>query len=254
MAKTGRAFDFTKPEGSEIIFAPTNINILSMNLRWRCAQFFELRWWKNYLNSRDKSEYLRWKKTYWLDFLKNSGLRLLPGAGVLDAGCGPAGIFTVLYDYKVDAVDPLLDQYAGMLPHFQPADYPYVRFFSQTLESFSPAKRYDVVFCLNAINHVANLDSSLDRLVALVQPGGYLLLSVDAHNYHWIRYLFQRLPADILHPHQFTCTEYAKMLRTRGLGIERTILIKKSGIFNYYLFVARAALPANPAIRASDSA
>lgn len=254
MAKTGRAFDFTKPEGSEIIFAPTNINILSMTLRWRCAQFFELRWWKNYLNSRDKSEYLHWKKSYWLDFLKNSGLRLSPGAGVLDAGCGPAGIFTILNDYKVDAVDPLLDQYAGLLPHFQPDDYPYVRFFSQTLESFFPAKRYDVVFCLNAINHVANLDNSLDRLVALVQPGGYLIISIDTHNYPWIRYLFQRLPADILHPHQFTCAEYAKMLTTRGLLIERTILIKKSGIFNYYLFVARAALPVNPAIRASDSA
>lgn len=120
----------------------------------------------------------------------------------------PGGHFYGPVRLQVDAVDPLLDQYAGMLPHFQPADYPYVRFFSQTLESFL-VKMTMFVFCLNAINHVANLDSSLDRLVALVQPGGYLLLSVDAHNYHWIRYLFQRLPADILHPHQFTCTEYA---------------------------------------------
>ena len=212
-----------------------------MNLRWRCAQFFELHWWKNYLHARDKAEYLRWKKSYWLDFLQKSGVELPPGATVLDAGCGPAGIFTILADgYLVDAVDPLIDRYAAVLPHFRQADYPKVRFYAQTLESFSPSKSYDIVFCLNAINHVADLSGGLDRLVSLLRPGGNLLLSVDAHNASWVRRIFQLAPADLLHPHQFTFPEYAQMLIARALHIERTVLLKKSRIFSYYLFVVRA--------------
>lgn len=221
-----------------------------MNLRWRCAQFFELYWWKNYLGAREKTAYLNWKKAYWSDLLLKTGIVLPHGAAVLDAGCGPAGIFTVLSEFQVDAVDPLIKQYEATLPHFHPADYPNVRFFNQPLESFNQPVKYDAVFCLNAINHVADLNCSLDRLVSLVRPGGYFLLSVDAHNYLWLKRLFRFVPADILHPHQFSVSEYATMLCERGLHIERTLLVKKSRIFSYYLFVAQAN-PAPPVSHAS---
>lgn len=225
-----------------------------MNLRWRCAQFFELYWWKRYLNHQDKTAYLHWKKNYWSGFLQKSGIILPQGANVLDAGCGPAGIFTILDEFRVDAVDPLIDRYCSTLPHFHPADYPHVRFFSQPLESFCQHKKYEVVFCLNAINHMAELNNSLDRLVSLVMPGGYLLLSVDAHNFNSVKRLLQFIPADILHPHQFSVPDYTKMLCERGLQIERTILIKKSRIFSYYLFVTRAApYSGHPVSRASRS-
>lgn len=227
-----------------------------MNLRWQCAQLFELRWWKSYLHARDKAEYLCWKKNYWVDFLQKSGVGLPAGANVLDAGCGPAGIFTILDDrYAVDAVDPLVDRYAAALPQFNPSDYPNVRFFAQTLESFSPGKSYEAIFCLNAINHVADLHRGLDRLTALLRPGGYLLLSVDAHNMPWVRSIFQLAPADVLHPHQFTRSEYAQMLTGRAMHIERTVLLRKGRIFNYYLFVARADRhkEVHPASRVSGS-
>lgn len=225
-----------------------------MQLRWRCAQFFELRWWKRYLRGRDKVEYLRWKKAYWVDFLQKSALKLPAGATVLDAGCGPAGIFTILADgYTVDALDPLIERYAAAFPHFNPADYPNTRFLGETIESFSPGRSYDAIFCLNAINHVADLHRSLDRLVELLRPGGYLLLSVDAHKSGRVRRLFQLAPADLLHPHQFTCSEYAKMLTDRAMCIERTIMLRKGHIFNYYLFVARKGdqMRVHPASRVS---
>ena len=37
--------------------------------RWQVAQFFEIRWWKNYLKGKDVESYLKWKKSYWKDFL-----------------------------------------------------------------------------------------------------------------------------------------------------------------------------------------
>ena len=208
-------------------------------LRWQIAQFFELYWWRFYLANKPKKEYLAWKKAYWKAFLQKVGLELPANARVLDAGCGPAGIFTILDQQQVDALDPLLDQYAKKFPHFSPEDFPNVQFFNQPLEQFFPEKKYDVVFALNAINHVAELDTCMDRLVALTQPGGYLFLSVDAHRYRWLRRLFQLLPADILHPHQFTLEEYQDMLSRRGAKILRTVPLRSERIFNYYLLVAQ---------------
>ena len=212
-----------------------------MNPRWHIAQFFEIRWWQRYLKHRDKSAYLNWKRGYWRDFLQKSGLQVPPGARVLDAGCGPAGIFMILEEQLVDALDPLLGHYEKSLPHFRRSDYPQVRFFEAPLESFFPDDHYDFVFCLNAINHVADLPCCLDRLAALTRPGGLLALSVDAHNHALLKHLFRLAPADILHPHQHDLSEYREMLGNRGFQVTDAILIKEEAIFNYHLLLARKA-------------
>lgn len=209
-----------------------------MNLRWHVAQFFEIRWWQRYLARRDKAGYLDWKRQYWLGFLQKSGLDVYPGARVLDAGCGPAGIFTILENQAVDAVDPLLHRYEKSFAHFSPADYPRVRFFNRALEDFYADRPYDFVFCLNAINHVADLPLCLNRLAALTRRGGMLALSVDAHNQAWAKQLFRLVPADILHPHQYDLEEYQTMLHSCGFRVEQTVLIKKEVIFNYFLLLA----------------
>ncbi len=210
-----------------------------MNQRWRVAQFFEIRWWQRYLARRDKAEYLKWKRQYWQDFLQKNGLEISPNATVLDAGCGPAGIFTILENQAVDALDPLLDEYEKTLPHFRRSDWPQVRFFNTPLEFFFPEKKYDVVFCLNALNHFADLSLSLNRLTELTKSGGTLAVSVDAHNHVSLKKLFRLAPADILHPHQFDLAEYRAMLTGRGFQIQKESLLKKEAIFNYYLLVAK---------------
>lgn len=216
----------------------TTTPVQRLMFRWRIAQFFEILWWKNYLHNKDKSAYLAWKTDYWRQFLQKSGIQLPPGAPVLDAGCGPAGIFTILENHPVDAVDPLLAQYETSLPHFSRADWPHVRFVAATLEAFEPESRtYPVVFCLNAINHVIDIDQCLDKLTNLTAPKGTLALSIDAHNYSFLKVLFRLLPGDILHPHQYDLAEYQTMLTRRGFTLTRTVLVKKEGIFNYYLLV-----------------
>lgn len=215
-----------------------------MTFRWRLAQFFEIRWWRHYLGNKDKSAYLDWKKTYWRDFLQKAGIEVPLEATVLDAGCGPAGIFIALDKQLVDALDPLLSQYEAQLPHFRRADYPNVHFVECLLEVFDPAKSYDLVFCLNAINHVADLERCFDRLVALTTPGGMVAVSVDAHNHAWLKGLFRAFQGDVLHPHQLGLKEYEALLTRRDCQIERRIPIKKSVIFTYYLLIARSLVVA----------
>lgn len=212
--------------------------------RWHIAQFFEKYWWQNYLRKKDKYGYLNWKTAYWKAFLQKSGLPVPPDAVILDAGCGPAGIFLLAQGAATDAFDPLLGEYERLLPHFKRSDFPHVRFFEATLEDFSSDRApYDVVFCLNALNHVDDLSRSLNRLAELTRTGGTLAVSIDAHNHGWLKWLFRLIPGDILHPHQYAIEEYAAMLTTRGCTVERVVLHKKEWIFSYYLLLAVKTAP-----------
>ncbi|MBL7814507.1 MAG: class I SAM-dependent methyltransferase [Saprospiraceae bacterium] len=224
-----------------------------MTFRWKIAQAAEIRWWQRYLKNKSTTDYSVWKMAYWQKLLAEIGLSDLTnesntvhedsfGEGgkknIFDAGCGPAGIFMIFKNQKVDALDPLLDKYEASLPHFKKTLYPNVQFFSQPLEHFDKKEAYDAVFCLNAINHVADLAQCFDILVNATKKGGKLIVSIDAHNYSLLKHIFQALPGDVLHPHQYDLTEYQAMLTQRGCTIDKTVLKKKEFIFNYYILVA----------------
>ena len=210
-----------------------------MSLRWKIAQAAEIRWWQNYLNKKPKADYLSWKKNYWLTLLDKCEIKLSPNDKILDAGCGPAGMFMALPQHDVDAMDPLLDDYENKLEHFSKADYPNVQFFNSPLETFSPSEKYNTLFCLNAINHVSDLDLCFDKLVDFTKEGGTLVVSIDAHNYSFFKKIFRTLPGDILHPHQYDLSEYQKMLTNRGCSIEKTILYNEEFFFNYFILVCK---------------
>lgn len=209
------------------------------NLRWKIAQAAELRWWQGYLQKKPRGEYLNWKRVYWQTLLERLGLQMQQGERILDAGCGPAGIFMIFPDQAVDAVDPLLDRYDEKLDHFKQKDYPTVNFHPLALEDFMPERPYHKVFCLNAINHVADLALCFDRLVACTEPGGDLIVSIDAHNYSFFKRIFRLLPGDILHPHQYDLAEYQKMLTSRGCTLQQSILYRKAFFFDYYILVLK---------------
>jgi 2-polyprenyl-3-methyl-5-hydroxy-6-metoxy-1,4-benzoquinol methylase len=214
-----------------------------MTLRWKIAQAFEIRWWQRYLKNKPTTDYRAWKSSYWLTMLKNINLSDIlkdPKHRILDAGCGPAGIFMLFKNHEiVDALDPLLGEYETKLSHFKQSNYPNVHFYVQTLESFKKQGVYDTLFCLNAINHVADLNKCFDILVNATKSGGNLVISIDAHNYEVLKNIFQLIPGDILHPHQYNLKEYSEMLTNRGCIIENSLLYKKDFIFNYFILIAK---------------
>lgn len=211
--------------------------------KWRLAQWLELRWWRRYLQQRDITTYLAAKRDYWQRILALADLQPRAGSRALDAGCGPAGIFLILPQLRVEAVDPLLKQYARQLPHFRPADYPWVDFRTQPLEAGLPAAQYDELYCLNAINHVADWSAALDVLTQAARPGARLLLGIDVHRYRWLRWVFRRLPGDLLHPQQHDRTDYREALHHRGWRIEREVTAREGRIFDYWLIRATLTGP-----------
>ena len=209
--------------------------------RWQVAQFFEIRWWKNYLKGKDVESYLSWKKSYWKDFLSkiNKSVKIEESSKILDAGCGPAGVFIELQNYDVTAIDPLLDQYKDKLNHFKKEKYPNTKFETVALERYENENFFDLIFCINAINHVSDLAKAFKQLYNSAKIGGTIVVSIDAHNYSIFKHIYRLQPADILHPHQFDLKEYQEMLINLNCSILQTVLIKKEFFFNHYVIVAR---------------
>ena len=210
-----------------------------MSLKWKLAQAIEVKWWNHYLRNKDKSTYYSWKKSYWLGFLETIGYKLPDHPiKIMDAGSGPAGIFTILDRYEVVAVDPLLEKYKTQLGLFDPADYPYARFVTSTIESIQMDQQFDTIFCLNCINHVNSIQSSLRNLFNALKPGGKLILSTDAHNSNLLKSIFQIIPGDVLHPHQYNIEAYQQFVNNAGFQINKTMKIKSEIIFGYWVIKA----------------
>ena len=212
----------------------------------------ERRWWRRYLGRRDVDEYLAWKRAYWQRFLRETGhAQVLEedwqyGARVLDAGCGPAGVFSVLAKASVTAVDPLLDAY-DELPHFERTRYPNVHWRDVPLERFEETGGYDYVFCLNVLNHVRDLGAVLRVLAKALRPSGTLVLSVDAHRHAWLKPVFKLLPGDVLHPHQLDLGEYVAACEAAGLRLERQQLYDTPALFDYWVLTLKpVATPPAP--------
>lgn len=194
----------------------------------------------------DWPAYVQAKRVHWRKVLSQIELQVLPGEYVLDAGCGPAGIFTILQDQKVDAIDPLLMAYEEKLPDFQLNQFPYVHFRTQMLEQLDQQEVYDRVFCLNAINHVANLEKAARCLVQSLKPEGTLLISIDVHRFALLKFIFRIIPGDVLHPQQDDLVDYVRLLEKLGLDIEKTLALKRGWIFNYVVIKAKKRMAHQP--------
>lgn len=208
------------------------------------AQKLELKWWQNYLGKKDVQTYLEWKKQYWLDFLNalQDTVQIPSSDSVLDAGCGPAGVFTVIDAQKVVAVDPLLEAYEQNLEHFSRAMYPKVQFETSSIEMYRPAIPFDKVFCLNAINHVADIELAFDQLFNWLKPQGQLIVSIDSHNYKLLKTIFRWIPGDALHPHQYDLQDYRKFITDRNGEILQEVNSKPGNIFDYWVLMVRKKL------------
>jgi 2-polyprenyl-6-hydroxyphenyl methylase/3-demethylubiquinone-9 3-methyltransferase len=210
-----------------------------MNVRWKIAQFVELFWWKRYLGKKDHREYSNWKRTYWEEFLARLNLGSLENSRIMDVGCGPAGINTVLSQSKeLVAIDPLLDSYMT-LDYFDASEYPWVEYHSKSLENFDSEKRFDMIFCINAINHVANIEVAFEKLIKLLHTDGTLILSSDVHRFPWLKTLFRIFPGDILHPQQHDLNDYLRLIKRKNCKTFRNFRMKRELIFDYQVFIIK---------------
>jgi len=190
----------------------------------------------------DKATYLARKRAYWQRLLND--LAQAPCANVmatdtiLDMGCGPSGIYMMYEHNKIIAVDPLIDRYEQDLAVFSKTDYPNVRFVRSTIEEYTDTATYDFIFCMNAINHVSDIQAGFRKLAELAHKGTTLVITIDAHNNGLMKAIFRIGPGDVLHPHQYDLAEYTEFVKSAGFRIKAAIRLKKEAIFSHYMLVA----------------
>lgn len=211
---------------------------MNKSIRWKTAQFFEYFWWKNYLHKKDTQNYLVKKKEYWTNLFSKieENVTIEPKTKILDAGCGPSGIYMIFNEQQVTAVDPLLNRYQE-LKVFSKDFYPNVEFIKSPLELYVQKEKFELIFCMNVINHVSQIKIAVQNLYDSLKHGGKIVVTVDAHNYNFLKEIFQKIPGDILHPHQLNKEEYINLFENSGLSLLSSIELKQEFIFNHLLFV-----------------
>jgi 2-polyprenyl-3-methyl-5-hydroxy-6-metoxy-1,4-benzoquinol methylase len=211
---------------------------MDKTIRWKIAQVFEYLWWKKYLHRKDPQIYLKNKKEYWTNLFNTikESIEISPKTKILDAGCGPSGIYMIFNDQQVTAVDPLLNRYEA-LNVFSKNLYPNVEFIEAPLELFNPKEKFDLVFCMNVINHVSQIELAAQNLTNSLKPGGKMIVTVDAHNKNFLKKIFQKIPGDILHPHQLDEKDYISVFEKSGLSFVSSSFLKRDFIFSHLLLM-----------------
>jgi ubiquinone/menaquinone biosynthesis C-methylase UbiE len=214
--------------------------------RWRIAQFAEKFYWK-----RAKDAYAGVAASVWLPLAKAAtmwnntvalgfSLNSFADKTVVEIGCGPAGISTVLNATVKIGLDPLASTYRREFrTDMDECQYLTARGEDVPIRDNSA----DVIFCVNVLDHVMDPNSVLRETKRILRTDGILILGLTVQSEvvktigsikqatAWyspvsktIKGLKDSTWRKVAHPHEFEDQEISKMVTDFGFIIERCFL------------------------------
>lgn len=170
--------------------------------RWTEVQQGEV----DYHLAKDAGSIRRYTLPYWRALIERlpEEIRFDDDTRVLDLGCGGCGILLGLERGRLIGVDPLMDRYLKKFPFL--AERGDIEWVSGAAEEVRFDEPFDVVFCINALDHVYDPGRVVRNIAESLRPGGHCVVTMNSHNtrlfrayYAW----FYRL-IDSHHPYQLT--------------------------------------------------
>jgi ubiquinone/menaquinone biosynthesis C-methylase UbiE len=201
--------------------------------RWQKAQAYERSYWEREgerirtgaLDSPDG--WYRWKAQQMEKLL--SGLlteEQKRGAKVLEVGCGPVGIVSLMDWGERHAIDPLDDFYRTQ-PEFSKFRDPAVRFQNATGERLPyEAAAFDLIILENVLDHVQAADQLLREVHRVLAESGLLYFTLNVRT-QWgtaLHSLLSSLLIDPGHPYSFTVESIRRFLAAQGFEVRRESL------------------------------
>lgn len=98
---------------------------------------------------------------------------------VADLGCGPRGSLSWIHAAKLKiGIDVLATQYAEEFPNeVIKHDMVYVTCAENVIPI--PSNFIDILFTINALDHVDNLDATCKEILRILRPGGEIIASIN---------------------------------------------------------------------------
>ena len=163
---------------------------------------------------------------------------------VLDVGCG-GGIFSesmARINARVTAIDISKDVILAAQDHAKQESLD-IEYISSTIENFEndADRKFDVITCMELLEHVVNPESVIRSMARLLRPGGDVILSTINRNF--TAYLQTIVFAEHLsglipkHTHSYSQfikpSEMARLLRNNGFKVMDTTGLRYLPIIDY---------------------
>jgi SAM-dependent methyltransferase len=200
--------------------------------RWEIAQKLEKTCWENIREKVNSEEYLEKKTHFWRKVLRElpPEIKLDENTRILDVGCGPSGILLAIDSGELYGLDSLMDYYLRSFPHLLTRNISWIK---GRIENFAHPEKFDLVFMMNTLDHTFNPEQAIHSIKHILRAGGYVVVTVNCHNYKvlkWYFEIFNRF-VDAYHPFQYTARDIKKLFKDFKL-------VKTSDISDYLLELA----------------
>ena len=185
--------------------------------RWLAAQEHEK---KGIESAEDMREWVRVRRIAWgnlVDSLKGE-IAFGTSTRILEIGGGPTGIFLALREGEKCAVDPNCERLFSLHPFMREVEeYKDVNFIASPIEEAAFDKQFDLVFTINALDHVGALKPVIDKIDELLAPSGTLVIIVDCYADGAVRDVLSFFDVDLPHPHHFVAQDVIGMFSSYKL-------------------------------------
>ena len=138
-------------------------------------------WW----NIRGNYKILHKINPLRLEFILNNFDKSISKKNVLDIGCGGGLISESLAKKKakVTGIDENICSIKQAKEHAKISSLK-IKYINQSLDSFfnKNKKKFDLILCLEVLEHVNDVEKTLDKITKLLNPGAILILSTINRN------------------------------------------------------------------------
>jgi len=183
--------------------------------RWLLAQEQER---KGIESAEDMREWLRVRRYTWarlLDALKGE-ISFDSSKRILELGGGPTSIFLALREGGKYMVDPNCELLFRLHPFMREVEeYKDVNFIASPIEEAALDKQFDLIFSINALDHVGELKPVIDKIDELL--AGTLVIIVDCYADRVVRDVISFFDVDLPHPHHFVAEDIIKLFSSYRL-------------------------------------
>lgn len=173
-------------------------------LRWEKAQLWEKRLWAS--SPKDGDDWNLW----WANKFDDYSF-IHRAESIIEVGCGPYARNTRYVIEKrgltpsfVTLSDPLLSDYIAENKSVCEVIKKYsAEVVSEPLENLSSENKYDIVICINVLDHVFDAGKCVETCINLLSNGGVLIIGQDLTNGEDAKMCPETM-ADIGHPIKVT--------------------------------------------------